>query len=533
MILTGMLTVCLVWPATIRAFNFMDQYGKNQLMQKQNRHNSPAWYNDVNLVPDWASPYSIADGGNDGLMMGNYGRRLGDNGGMMMDNDGTAAFNQQNNNMLSSDDYYYDDTADVGPYGSSRPQPHDRLDYAVVRYPSYHGYYPVDDDLRVAGYDRGASDNQLLQYENRKTFDNRKSVPVVPPAAVVSSAMSPYYTPPVHASGVINGYAAPLPPITLNRGYDTPRFPMDKLHRFRKVFLSNVVSPTNVFKSPEEQQLFDIWESLINDDLMTGNVQQTMDDNRIITADRRVQAVDQDRQQFPLFQHLPPVLQRFQKQQQRSQKLKQRHQDQYHHKLQQLQPQAQKLVQYQKPNEERKSYPSMQSHKLKSEEREYREWTNGSPLRKRSSSAAGGDEYGAAQLRRATPADNDDVRQLEKLKTSKTVTGNMIAKPNRTVSSTTVVTTTTIAMTDTTPPPPMTDGGQREYVLPRPAGEKSGLESLFEVIAEGGIRGNYNGNGAADSAFSKLREEVKVNKKRSFVSDETSLAAELGALRKN
>jgi hypothetical protein len=41
----------------------------------------------------------------------------------------------------------------------------------------------------------------------------------------------------------------------------------------------------------------------------------------------------------------------------------------------------------------------------------------------------------------------------------------------------------------------MADGGQREFVLPRPAGEKTDLESLLEVIAEGGLRGNYGDNG--------------------------------------
>jgi len=72
----------------------------------------------------------------------------------------------------------------------------------------------------------------------------------------------------------------------------------------------------------------------------------------------------------------------------------------------------------------------------------------------------------------------------------------------------------------------MADGGQREFVLPRPAGEKTDLESLLEVIAEGGLRGNYGDNG-------NFPRDAKVNKKRSFVSDETSLAAQLGALRKN
>lgn len=476
MTLTGMLTVCLMWPAAIRAYNNMDRYGKNQLMQKQNRYSSPAWYKDVNRASGWVSRYDVAGGtGGSGLMSGNYGRRLGDDEEMIEDDDGMIALNQHNNNnnmLLSLDDYYYDDTADVGPYGPSRP--YDRLDYAVVRYPPSYGYYPLVDDLQVTEYDMGAPNNKLVQYENGQIFGNRN--PVVSPAAAVSSALSSYYTPPVQASGVINGYLPPpSPPITLNRGYETTRYPMDKLHRFRKVFMSNLVSPSNVFKTPEERQVYDFWESLINDDLKMGT-----DVNRITTADRRVQMTDQNNPQSPLFQHLSPVFQRLQKQQQKFQKNKQQHQQQYHHHKQQKQfpsqQQAQKLVQYQKPAEERKSHSTGSL---------FNQWANGSPFIKRSFSVGSG------------TVENDDVQQLENLKTNKGAATDV----NMTDSSTTATVRTT---TDITPTAAMTDGGQKEYVLPRPAGEKSGLESLFEVIAEGGLRGNYDRNATADSDYNKV-----------------------------
>jgi len=129
----------------------------------------------------------------------------------------------------------------------------------------------------------------------------------------------------------------------------------------------------------------------------------------------------------------------------------------------------------------------------------YKQWANGSPLIKRSSDRS---QYVETPL--ITPADNDDVRQLEKLKTADTT--KTTAEP---IAVTTSTTTATVA--DATVPVkakaaavavPMADGGQREYVLPRPAGEKSSFESLLEVIAEGGLRGNSDKNAAV--AYNKV-----------------------------
>jgi len=84
--------------------------------------------------------------------------------------------------------------------------------------------------------------------------------------------------------------------------------------------------------------------------------------------------------------------------------------------------------------------------------------------------------------------DGDDVRQLEKLRADR---ADVIAAANAT--TTTERSTTNTANTGL----PMADGGQREYMLPRPAGEKSGLESLLEVIAAGGTGENKNEIAAA------------------------------------
>jgi len=119
----------------------------------------------------------------------------------------------------------------------------------------------------------------------------------------------------------------------------------------------------------------------------------------------------------------------------------------------------------------------------------YKQWANGSPLIKRSSDS---DERVAPSL--MTSTDNDEVRQLEKLKT-----GNPTANTTETGAVITDAAQASSAETGTAAVP-MADGGQREYVLPRPAGEKSGFESLLEVIAEGGLHGNFDKN----VAYSKV-----------------------------
>jgi len=118
----------------------------------------------------------------------------------------------------------------------------------------------------------------------------------------------------------------------------------------------------------------------------------------------------------------------------------------------------------------------------------YKQWANGSPLIKRSSDSV---QRVVASL--MTSTDNDEVRQLEKLKT-----GTPTANTTETVAMTTDA--AQASSTETTAAVPMADGGQREYVLPRPAGEKSGFESLLEVIAEGGLHGNFDKN----VAYSKV-----------------------------
>ncbi|XP_050524854.1 uncharacterized protein LOC126896255 [Daktulosphaira vitifoliae] len=337
------------------------------------------------------------------------------------------------------------------PYESIR-QPYttnELSDYAVVRYPNY-GYYPSAkaDANRRANEDEEENfidendkddedqfglDNKVRLVLNEVDMNNRNN-----PAVYVS-----YYND-ERPMSLENRY------LQQQRYYNTPLTPRystaDKMHKFRKLFLSNPVSPSNAFKSSKEQQLHDFWESLIQGKLLDPTERDSFSKHR---QQLMKQVVYDTKHQFR---------------------------------------QQQKHL-----NEDNDITGHYNSNSRISQ---YNQWANGSPLIKRLSPGE-------------TTVESDDVHELEQLKSS-TVT------PASTVP--------TIKSTVPTNTGPMANGGQREYVLPRPAGEKSSLESLLEVIAEGGVRGLPQ---------MKLHHETKRNKKRSYVSDETSLAAELGALRKN
>ncbi|XP_025408887.1 uncharacterized protein LOC112682486 [Sipha flava] len=492
---------CLTWASAARANSIMNRYGKQQLSQKQNRYGSSsaaAWLNSGagnRIEAGWASPYGIS-GGN--LMrhypvsVGRYQTMGGGGGG-----------DRQGN--LFADDYY---DGNVDPYGPKLQYDRSVADYAVVRYPSYGAaasYYPLAD---LGAYDMAAAGDDLL-YDD-VAFGGRDSI--APSAA--SSASSPSYYQP--SAAIINRYDSQSPlSLSLNR-YEPARYPTDNIHKFRKVFMSNLVSPSNAFKSTQEQQLYDFWESLINGRRLDG-MQQTDDDGSIGQRQHQQhqgrQQLYQQQQQSPqeldpisqLYQHLPPIFQQLQQQQ----KLKQL---QHQQSTGERTPSSSSLSSSSSSSLLPSSFSSSSSsssslvashsgpplsHAMPSGNH-YKQWANGSPLIKRGVVARD---------------DDDDVWQLEKLKT-------------RNVTTVPAVTATAIAAS------PMADGGQREYVLPRPAGEKSGFENLLEAMAEGDrFQGQMDKSTAA--AYSKIRQEAKVNKKRSFVSDETSLAAQLGALRKN
>lgn len=484
----AIVVTCLTWPTTAQVHN-MNRYGKQQLAQKQYRYGNPTWAGGVNRAGGWPSSSY-------GNMMRHYPMSMARYGAMMGGGRQT----------LSPDDYYDGEVRSVA-YDPS-PRRYDRLDYAVVRYPTFgvgyggygggYGYYPVtiDDDLlyddddddrdRDRGDDDDDSDDML--------FGDRTGQ---------------------MAAATINRYEPPA----------TARYPMtDKIHNFRKVFMSNLVSPSNAFKSSKERQLYDFWESLINGDL--DDMQQTDETigQQLLDQDHQHQSpLDYGSSTSLLYQHLPPIFLKLQQQQQQKQKL----QNQQH-----LLKQHYKSVDEQTPPPPPpppvSSY-SAQSSPLQTVQRGnfYKQWANGSPLIKRSS--VGRLQPVISPLSSSSSLstlDNDDVRQLQELKSNHGATNTTAAATTMTTSTTT--TTTMVAGTSTTAAPslPMADGGQREFVLPRPAGEKTDLESLLEVIAEGGLSRNYGDNG-------NLPKDAKVNKKRSFVSDETSLAAQLGALRKN
>ncbi|XP_060875077.1 uncharacterized protein LOC132948569 [Metopolophium dirhodum] len=465
---------CLAWPATAQVYN-MNRYGKQQLTQKQYRYGNPTWANGANRAGGWASSSY-------GNMMRHYPVSMARYGAIMGGGRQT----------LSPDDYYDGESRGSVAYDPS-PRRYDRLDYAVVRYPNYgvgyggyggYGYYPVTSLAASGGSGSVVVDDDLLYDDDDDDRDRDRDDDDNDDMLFGD-----------HSGGQITA----------------ARYPMtDKIHNFRKVFMSNLVSPSNAFKSPKERQLYDFWESLINGDL--DDMQQTDDTIGQQRLDR-----DRPQHQSPtslLYQHLPPIFLKLQQQQK-----------------QKLQNQQHPLKQHYKSVDDQTPPPPLSppstsylasSSPLHTVPRGnfYKQWANGSPLIKRSS-AGGIQQTISPSSLSSSSLDNDDVRQLRELKSNNGAT-------NTTMTTSTTTTTSTVAGVSTAaaPSPPMADGGQREFVLPRPAGEKTGLESLLEVIAEGGLRGNYGDN----SNFSK---EAKVNKKRSFVSDETSLAAQLGALRKN
>jgi len=373
---------------------------------------------------------------------------------------------------LSPDDYYDGETRGSVAYDPS-PRRYDRLDYAVVRYPSYgvgyggyggYSYYPVT-SLAASGGSGGVVVDDDLLYDDDdddrdrdRDDDDDDDMLFGDRAGQIAAA----------------------------------RYPMtDKIHNFRKVFMSNLVSPSNAFKSPKERQLYDFWESLINGDL--DDMQQPDD-----TIGQ--QRLDRDRQQHQspldfgsstslLYQHLPPIFLKLQQQQK-----------------QKLQNKQYLLKQHYKSVDEQTPPPPLPppsspylapSSPVQTASRGnfYKQWANGSPLIKRSSAAGGVQQtISPSSSSSSLSLDNDDVRQLRQLKSNSGATKTTATATTMTTSTTT--TTSTVAGVSIAPAPlvPMADGGQREFVLPRPAGEKSDLESLLEVIAEGGLRGNYGDN---------------------------------------
>lgn len=440
----------LEWPTIVTAHN-LNRYGKQQLPQKQNRYGNPAWLSGASRAGSWAtSPY----GGN---IMRHYPVSI--NRYQTMAGGG----GQRQNVFL--DDYY--DADALNPYDS---RPYNRMDYAVIRYPSYSGgtsgyYAPVAATTDLSSpYDAASPSEDDLLYDDVAA--------AVPPS-------SPYS----YQAPTINRYSLPAPP-PFNR-YEQSRYPTDKIHKFRKVFLSNPVSPSNAFKSTKEQQLYDFWESLINGDL--DGTEQRSDDRDRANDDESQPRRDwlQQLQQSTrlesettsatstLYQHLPTIFQQLQQ------------------KQRQQQQQQQVLQRQQSPNEQTplisssSSSPSSSSMSIPRGNL-YKQWANGSPLIKRSSATK------AIPLMSSSPSnDSDDVRQLEKLKPDH---ADVIVVTNVTAPA---IITMAHSMTNTVTRLPMADRGQREYVLPRPAGEKSGLESLLEVIAAGGTRENKNEIAAA------------------------------------
>ncbi|XP_050423760.1 uncharacterized protein LOC126835307 isoform X2 [Adelges cooleyi] len=451
------------------------RYSKEGLIQKQNKYNS--WAPNRAGLSDWS--YS---GGVPSSMMRHYPVSLSRYQQVIADAAAAAAANRQQQHQMQplTLSEYYDaalaaitgEGVDLNPsfeprvYGPRTPydarqsyDPRQTYDtrsnevsnYAVVRYPSYSYYPPAVEGLSGSGrrFDGGneEDDNKESSFEDRLRMvlnedeSSGRDDPML---------MSSYYH---------DEHPASLESRFRPQQYywsSPPRYnSADKIHKYRNLFMSNPVSPSNAFKSAKEQELHDFWESLIQGDLQKPSERDPYARHKQLQM--RQQAAYEAKQQFR---------------------------------------QQQKLAGQDDKDDSDDDGDRMSSNSRPSL---YSQWANGSPLIKRS----------------LGNADNDDVRQLEQLKWTATPTTMTAAK----------AITTTPAVTG-----PMADGGQREYVLPRPASEKSGLESLLEVIAEGGVHGLPT---QPDMQQLQLHQVAKVNKKRSLVSDETSLAAELGALRKN
>lgn len=420
--------MCLPWPVTAWSYNNNYRYGKQQLAQKQYRYGNPTWFNGMNRVTDWGSPYDMNDVRV--RVLNNNMRRPGS-----MNRYQTLGGNRQ---MFSTDDYF--DT--------------DAMDYAVVRYPSSgSGYYPSIVDL--AAYDSMSNDDVL--YDELPYGDHDPM-----------SLAAAYYD----STAAINRYTLPQqqqtppssPTTTLNRFH-----PTDKIHKFRKVFRSNLVSPSNAFKSTKEQQLYDFWESMIQ------NNQNDMDQPDV--EDTSVTS--------KLYQHLPELFQKIQRQQKQ---MEQRQLTEGRTPSVSLSPPSSSsssslsLPSSSFSLSSHSSQPIPQSSMAMSQsiphESHFKQWANGSPLYKRS--FIDERQIVSPQGKVSSSDDNEDVRQLEKLKsnnvTDKTTAGTSTVDP-----------LTTLAVTEMTTmiPLPMANGGQREYVLPRPAGEKSNYEILMELLAQG------------------------------------------------
>lgn len=476
-IFTVVVTVSVVWPMGAGAHNMMNRYGKQQLVQKYNRYGKPpAWMNSVRSV-DWVSQY-------------------GDGSNMMRHYPSTSSVSRYlqgatgGNKQILSDDYYDPDV--VNAY-DPRSYDHRLQDYAVVRYPSY-GYYPASSVADLSGYD-GEYDNNVPFYDEPSPYVNRDLLPSssLGMSRLGVGGLSSFYPTTMYNRYVpIQSSLNRFPSVSTTGTVPDPitRYPTDKLHKFRKVFLSNPESPSNKFKSSKEQQLYNFWESLVSGDL------DNLDVDVEQRSDRQQQQVVPD-SISRLYHHLPPIFQKLQQQQ------KQRDQ----HPLSQRTPplssesssslSAKSLSESSSPfsslfslplspssslssasssSSSSSSYSSSSLPKSASHGNHFLQWTAGSPLIKRSSANH--------IIQPSSSSENDDVRQLERLKSESDTTA--------TSDSTVLTTTTVVAVTTTTTPAPMADGGQREYVLPRPAGEKSSLESLLEVIAEGGLRGHLD-----------------------------------------
>jgi len=232
-----------------------------------------------------------------------------------------------NRRLLSSDDYNHDTDAMANPSRSLN-----RLNYAAVEYPIYGGggtgdyYYPVTNS-----YD-GPS------YEDNTTPLNRYEPTMYPPT--------------------------------------------DNVLEFYDVFTSNIISPSNAFKSVEERQLYKFWQFLINGDAeRLASVDDDDDDYDDYEDPQQQPSLESDVISRPYDYHV-----------------------------------IQKLIRKQQPAEEQTPsfspltpFAGLSQAILRSNV--YKLWKSGSPLAKRSTAKN--------DLKRdMPPLDDDDVHQLDNLKTA-------------------------------------------------------------------------------------------------------------------